>query len=128
MKSKIKRIFTWFLQVIMGLEFIIAGQAKFTSVGSEVWAREFKEWGYPDNFYLIIGGLELVGAILIFFPKFASKAALGLGIIMLGATVTHAVHQEWSRVLVTVIITGLLTLVYFLRKDNKLNVPALSDS
>ena len=126
MKSKIKKIFKWFLQIIIGLEFIIAGQSKFTR--SEVWAREFKEWGYPDNFYLIIGGLELVGAILIFFPKFASKAALGLGIIMLGATVTHAVHQEWSRVLVTVIITGLLTLLYFLRKDNKLNVPALSDN
>ena len=112
----------------MGLGFISAGRGKFTSVGSEVWAREFKEWGYPDNFYLIIGGLELVGAILIFFPKFASKAALGLGIIMLGASVTHAVHQEWDRALVTIVITGLLALVYFLRKDNKLNVPALSDS
>lgn len=117
MKSKIKIIGTWFLQVIMGLEFILAGQAKFTR--PESWARSFDKWGYPDHLYLVIGGLELVGAVLIFFPKLASKAAIGLGVIMIGASLTHAVHQEWSRVLVTVILTVLLALVYYLRKDRE---------
>lgn len=117
MKNKIKIILTWFVQVIMGLEFILAGQAKFTR--PEVWAKEFREWGYPDHLYLIIGGLELVGAILIFFPKFATRAALGLGVIMSGATITHAIHQEWNRVVVTVVITGLLGLVFYLRRNYK---------
>ncbi|NER13616.1 DoxX family membrane protein [Leptobacterium flavescens] len=116
MKNKVKKVVTWVLQILLGLEFILAGQAKFTR--PDVWAREFRDWGYPDNVHYIIGGLELIGAVLIFFPKFASKAALGLGIIMLGAAVTHLLHQEWSRVVVTLILTGLLSLVYFLRKGN----------
>lgn len=116
MKTKFKRIITWILQVLMGLEFLLAGQAKFTS--TEAWSKMFDRYGYPDYFYLFIGALELIGAILIFFPKFASKAALGLGVIMLGATATHAIHSEWNRVIVTVILTGILGAVYALRKKD----------
>ena len=114
-KEKIKNILVWILQIIMGLEFILAGQAKFTR--PDAWAKNFAEWGFPDNFYLLIGALELIGAIFILIPKFASKAAIGLGAIMIGATLTHVVHQEWDRVLVTSIITGLLMLAYLLRKN-----------
>ncbi len=114
-KGKARNIVTWVLQVLMGLEFILAGQAKFTR--SDVWAREFNQWGFPDNFYLVIGALELIGAILIFIPKFASKAALGLGVIMIGAAITHAIHGETSRIIVTLILAGLCGLVFYLRKD-----------
>ena len=116
MKTKFKVIITWFFQILMGLEFILAGQAKFTR--PDAWIKQFSNWGYPDHFYLLIGALELIGAIFIFIPKFASRAALGLGIIMLGATVTHAVHGEWSRVIVTLILAGILSAVYLLRKDH----------
>lgn len=116
MKTKFKRILTWFLQVLMGLEFLIAGQAKFTA--AEVWSRQFSGWGFPDNFHMVIGAIEIIGAVLIFIPKYAAKAALGLGAIMLGATVTHAVHGEWHRIIFTLIITGILGGVYMLRKDD----------
>ncbi len=114
-KGKARNIVTWVLQVLLGLEFILAGQAKFTR--SDVWAREFNQWGFPDNFYLVIGALELIGAILIFIPRFASKAALGLGVIMIGAAITHAIHGESSRIIVTVIIAGVCGLVFYLRKN-----------
>ncbi|MEO9482134.1 MAG: DoxX family protein [Ekhidna sp.] len=117
MNIKFKRIVTWILQVLMGLEFLIAGQAKFTA--TEVWAKQFSNWGFPDHFYLLIGALEVVGGILIFIPKFAAKAALGLGAIMLGATITHAVHGEWDRIIFTLIIAGILGGVYMLRKEDK---------
>ncbi len=93
----------------------MAGQAKFTR--PDAWAKDFDRWGFPDNFYLVIGALELIGAILVFIPKFASKAALGLGIIMIGAALTHAIHGEFSRVIVTVIIAGFCGAVFYLRKD-----------
>ena len=115
MKKKVKNGIAWFLQVIMGLEFILAGQAKFTR--AEVWQRQFREWGYPDHVYLIIGGLELLGAVLIFFPKLASKAAIGLGVIMIGAVVTHGIYGEWSRVMVTLILAALLFVVFWLRRS-----------
>ena len=59
--EKIKTILTWAIQVILGLQFILSGQAKFTR--ADWWSRKFSEWGYPDNFYLVIGVLELVGGI-----------------------------------------------------------------
>lgn len=114
-KGKTTNIIAWILQVLMGLEFILAGQAKFTRPAD--WSKSFERWGFPDNFYLIIGGLELIGALAIFFPKYASKAALGLGIIMIGASITHAVHGEWNRIIVTLILSGILGVVYFLRKN-----------
>ena len=69
-KSKVRNIVAWVIQVLMGLEFIIAGQAKFTR--TDWWSRKFDEWGYPDNFYFVIGGVEILGAILIFFPSSAN--------------------------------------------------------
>lgn len=114
MIHKIKNIAAWILQVLVGLEFLIAGLAKFTN--AKYWGTQFESWGFPDYFYLVIGGLELILAIFVFFPKYSAKAAIGLGIIMLGATLTHAVHQE-NRVWVTLIITGIIALLVYLRKD-----------
>ncbi|MEO1054151.1 MAG: DoxX family protein [Bacteroidota bacterium] len=114
MKNKLKKIGIWFLQIIMGIQFILAGQAKFTR--PEAWEKQFRNWGYPDHFYMVIGALEVIGAVLLFFPKLASKAALGLGVIMLGATVTHIAHAQWDGVTVTVILTALLGLLYYVRK------------
>ncbi len=113
-KRKVKNVFTWVLQVLLGLEFILAGQAKFTRM--DTWAGMFQEWGYPDHVYLLIGGLELVGAVLVFIPKTASKAALGLAVIMIGALLTHALHAEWDRVVVTGILAGLSGLLFWLRR------------
>lgn len=114
-KKKVKNVLTWVLQVLMGLEFILVGQAKFTNMRS--WEAQFERWGYPDHVYLLVGGLELVGAIFVLIPKTASRAALGLGVIMIGATLTHVVHQQWDRVLVTLILAAFLGLLYWLRKE-----------
>ena len=115
MKQKFKNIATWVIQVLIGLEFIIAGQAKFTN--PELWSEQFEGWGYPNSFYLVIGGIELILAILVFIPKYSAKAALGLAVVMIGATITHAIHQEWDRIIVTLIITGMALLLFYLRKE-----------
>ena len=122
-KGKARNIFAWVLQVLLGLEFILAGQAKFT--GPDSWSKSFADWGFPDNFFYVIGGLELLGAILVFIPKFASKAALGLGIIMIGAAITHAIHAEWSRIVVTLIIAAICGGVFYLRKNSLVDRPEL---
>lgn len=114
-KNKIKLITSWILQVLLGLQFIIAGQAKFTTPG--VWEAQFTRWGYPDNFYMVIGILEIIGGILMFVPRLVTKASIGLGVIMIGATGTHIIHQEWDGTTVTVIIILVLIAVFLLRKD-----------
>lgn len=116
-KRKVKNVITWVLQVLLGLEFILAGQAKFTRM--DTWAKMFREFGYPDHIYLLVGGLELIGAALVFIPKTASKAAFGLAMIMTGALLTHAIHLEWDRVVVTGILAGLSGLLFWLRRNSQ---------
>ncbi len=53
------------------------------------WHGAFVRWGYPEWFPTLIGVLEILGALLILFPKTASLGAITLACIMLGATVTH---------------------------------------
>lgn len=117
-KSKIKKIFSWILQVLLGLEFLIAGQSKFTSMSS--WESRFDDWGYPDNFFMIIGIVEVVCAVLLFFPKLAGYAALVLSIVMISASATHIIHNE-SPIVDMVILLLLLTLFY-LRIPEKFKV------
>lgn len=115
--SKGKKVLAWILQVLLGLEFLIAGFAKL-SMG-EVWQAKFEDWGYPDSFYLVVGVLEMVGGLLIFFPKLASRVAIGLGGIMIAATITHILAQEWKGIVVTLIILVVLTVAYYLRRDSR---------
>ncbi|MBO3697209.1 DoxX family protein [Roseivirga sp. E12] len=112
-KPKVKRVFSWVLQVLLSLEFILAGQAKFTN--PEAWQKQFDRWSYPDGTYYIVGGLEVILAILLLFPKYAYKAALGMAVIMLGASITHIIHGE-SRTTVTMILMVLLITLSYLRK------------
>lgn len=116
-KVKLKLFFTWVLQVILGLEFILAGQAKFSR--ADVWTRMFEGWGYPPQFSYVIGGLEVALAIALFFPKYASKGAVALGVIMLGAVVTHIIHGEFPGAITTSILAALLALLFFARKTTK---------
>jgi len=116
MRKKIQKILAWILQILLGIEFVIAGQAKFTMAND--WSIKFSDWGLPDHFYLGIGALELIGGIMLFFPKLAAGAAVGLIAIMLGATFTHLIHAESNQIIITLILISLLFIVFlFRRKD-----------
>lgn len=111
--SKVKNIGAWVLQVLLGLEFLLAGQAKFTA--SELWASNFEKWGYPDNLSYVIGALEVLGGVLLFIPKLASHAASMLAVIMLIAGITHFANGENG--ITPFIIMLLLALLWYLRKE-----------
>jgi putative oxidoreductase len=94
----LKRVGTvalWTVQVLAAAAFVAIGLAKFAT---PVWARNFARWGYPDGFYLVIGALEIGGAILLLVPKLSSYGSVLLGAMMIGAAATHALHHETARV------------------------------
>ena len=62
--------------------------------GAAFWARWFSQWGYPHWFLVVVGVLELGGGLLLLFPRIAPYAAMVLGVVMLGATVTTVVHAH----------------------------------
>lgn len=111
--KKVKIVAIWILQIILGLLFIAAGAGKL--VASHVWIEKFNNWGYPENFYLLIGAAEGFGALLLFIPKIARHAAFLLAIIMIGAIITHIFHQEFAEIFRPAIFLVLLSTLIFLK-------------
>ncbi len=107
---RVRLVVLWLCQVALGVMFLGAGLRKFTS---PMWARMFARWGYPDHFYLVIGVLEVAGALALLVPRTAAPAAILLIVIMIGAGVTHALHDEWQRVPQIAVMSALLVVVAY---------------
>lgn len=103
----------WFFQVLMGILYLIACSGKVISHPEVI--QNFHNWGYPNGFYLIIGGLELLGGVLLFHPKSAGYASIILMAVMIGATMTHIVHQEGLIVLKPLGYMVGLIIVFYVR-------------
>jgi uncharacterized membrane protein YphA (DoxX/SURF4 family) len=56
----------WIAQILSAL--IVLGAAAGKLLGSSGWIERFRNWGYPDGFSLVIGVLELLGAIALLVP------------------------------------------------------------
>ena len=66
------------------------GAAKLAGVPSA--HASFQVLGLPSWFGYFIGTCEVLGAIALFIRPLSALAALGLGIILLGAVYFHIVH------------------------------------
>lgn len=82
------------LTVLLALGYLAAGLIKFTDGADPVFAG----WGYAPWFAILIGVLELLGAIGLLIPKTRRVTILGLALIMIGAVYTHAVNSEALQV------------------------------
>jgi uncharacterized membrane protein YphA (DoxX/SURF4 family) len=82
--------------------FLGSGAAKLLMLPFEVAA--FERWGYPLWFMLLIGVLEVAGALGLCLPRLRRWAAPALSALMLGAIATHLTHREWPMVGVSSLI------------------------
>ncbi len=92
MQARTKNITIWVIQAALALFYAVQGLMKLAG-GDEVVVN-FTRWGFPNKFYLLIGALELLGAIGLVVPRSSAYAAMGLIAVMLGAAVTHITHGE----------------------------------
>ena len=111
-RISLKLVISWILQILLALLFAVRGFIKI--MGSPNWVTRFRQWGYPQYFYLIVGIAELVGAVLLLIPGLARFGALLLTAVMVGAAGTHLLHHE-PQVLTTLVLLALLGTVLFLR-------------
>ena len=111
--NRYKAICGWILRVLLAVFFALQGIVKLR--GSTGWERHFRAWGYPDHFYLVVGAIELLAAILLLIPRFASWGALILLAVMIAATATLVIHHEHG-LLVPVVPGILLALILYLRR------------
>ena len=77
----------WTLTILEFLGMGLAGMAKFQG---DLWQNMFVGWGYAAWFTYVIGAAEVVGALALLVPRFASYAASMLIVVMLGAIWTVA--------------------------------------
>jgi uncharacterized membrane protein YphA (DoxX/SURF4 family) len=105
----------WVLHILLTAMFVFQGVSKLLS--SPGWVSRFRAWGYPDNFYLVIGVIGVVSAVLLLIPKLAGFGSLILIIVMVGATFTHLIHGE-PQVITALILMALLGVVVYIRRSS----------
>ncbi len=105
----LKRLGVWVLTALVGIEFCVAGLAKF--VPSSAWPRMFLQWGFPPWVRPVIGVTEVVCGVALFVPRARRPACAVLLCVMAGAAVTHLVHGEPRRVILPVVLSVMLGLL-----------------
>ncbi|HEX5702518.1 MAG TPA: DoxX family protein [Pyrinomonadaceae bacterium] len=111
-------IILWILQILLGLLFLFAGVTKFVFSVEEMNAQA--PVVMPGIFLHFIGICEVLGglglilpSLLRIKPRLTSWAALGLAIIMVGATVIGLMGPVKASAAFTLIICLLLLLVAY---------------
>ena len=115
------KILVWVLQILLGALFLVSALPKVTSNPGVI--QMFRDFGYPDRFYMVIGVVELLGAILLLIPAVAAYGASALAAVMLGAAATHLVNDEPRRVGLTLVLFALLLIVGYIRRPAFLRPP-----
>ena len=113
-QSRVKSVVLWVVQILLAAFYALAAFGKLMSRPQVI--EMFRHWGFPEKFYLVIGALELFGAIGLLIPRLAGYAASGLIVLMIGAAPTHLINGEGLQVLRPLIFIVFLALVVYLRR------------
>ncbi len=106
-----KTIAIWVLAVLGALQFLFAGITKAADLMGMV-GMIHDTLGTPEVLLRIIGAAEVVGAVLLLWPKTRWYAAEALAGIVLVAAVWHMVAGDWAGLpgaLIALAITGTLS-------------------
>lgn len=77
----------WAVTLFLTQAFVGAGYRKLDDASG--WTPAFLAWGYPDWFRYLVGVTEMVGGLLVLWPRVAAYGALLILAVMVGAVVTH---------------------------------------
>src|SRR5437660_1595078 len=112
-RGKAKAAALWALTGLLACLFALSGSMKFVSAEA---AKQFEQFGYPDWFRALIGGVEVGGALALLLPRTAFYAAGALAVVMAGAVFTHLRAGEVPQAAVPLVLLGLLALVAYARR------------
>ena len=112
------KITLWILQGLLALVFLAAGAMKLAMPIADV--NDALSWtaDLPTALVRLIGLAEVLGAVGLILPALTRirphltvLAALGLALVMVGATVFHLLRGEYSAMLPTLVLGALLAFV-----------------
>lgn len=84
----------WVVQVLLAAAFVMAAVPKLT--GAPVMVDMFDAIGAGQWLRYVVGALELAGAIGLLVPRLCGLAALGLALLLVGASLTNIVALHAS--------------------------------
>lgn len=94
----------WALQIVLALQFASAGYLKLS--GDHAMVALFATIGAGQWFRYVVGSVEVAGAIGLLIPVLRGVAALGLTILMVGASATQVLivgSNQWLPITVLVL-------------------------
>ena len=112
-----RSIALWTLQILLAVLFLLQAWMKLS--GSSTWIARFQRWGYPEHFYLVVGVIELLGAVALVVPRFTRFGAGALTVVMFGAAATHLIHRE-PQVVSALVLIALLSIIFYARRSQKI--------
>jgi putative oxidoreductase len=101
------------LQVAVAAIFLFAGSKKLMADPQMV--AVFAKVGVGQWFRLLTGALEVGGGIALVVPRTAAFAALGLAIVMVGATIAHLTVLGGSPALAIMLFVACATIAWLRR-------------
>ena len=108
----------WILQAVLALAFLAAGLMRLTQSIEKLAAQMGWVSDFRPSTVRLIGGLEVLAAIGLILPPLvgvlpwlAPVAAIGLGVLMLGAAATHLRRNETAVIAANVVLLALAAFV-----------------
>jgi putative oxidoreductase len=113
--SNAKTVAIWVLTGVLAMAFLAAGGTKV--VGMAPHPANFARWGFPAFVMYAVGAYEVVGAILLLAPRFATAGALLLIANMVGAVMTRVHSSELREAVPPIVLMVLLSVVAYARRE-----------
>jgi uncharacterized membrane protein YphA (DoxX/SURF4 family) len=99
--SKVRTIVAWVLQVLLFLAIAPAGLAKI--FGDQAMVDMFADIGAGQWMRYLVGICEVAGGVGLLIPKVRALAALGLLLLLIGATITNLFVIDANPLLSTIL-------------------------
>lgn len=106
-----RKVLAWVITVLIAVWMAVAGIPKI--LGPEEMLQAWDKWGLPYWLMYVVGAGEILVALTIFIPQTRKYSIMLLGVLMIGAAVTHVMNDEISQVVSPLIalFMGVLSLV-----------------
>jgi putative oxidoreductase len=109
----VRTILVWTATVLLAALFALAGSMKFVS---EKAATQFAEFGYAYWFCILIGVIEVAGALALLVPRTSFYGAVALGVVMVGAVLTLLLHGPAAQAIFPLVFLALLAALAYARR------------
>ncbi|SDU81272.1 DoxX-like family protein [Microlunatus sagamiharensis] len=86
-RRRVVTVLTWLGRALLALVFLGAGVSKL--VGEPAMVTMFADIGAGQWLRYAVGALEVLGAVGVLVPRTSPLAAVGLALLMVGATATN---------------------------------------